>query len=135
MQGIVYNIITTKIDFSLGALLSSRASEDFMTGICTGVAAVPNGFASAEDPMPSDDERAPARAAGWSDAHLGTRHGECRKARDLIRCSNSDSRGRSRPPLDPVCTSCGTIGADARPNWAERQERPTLTGNQWRGAR
>jgi hypothetical protein len=31
-----------------------------------------------------------------------------------------------------VCTNCGTIGADARPNWAERAERPTLTGNQWR---
>jgi hypothetical protein len=28
-----------------------------------------------------------------------------------------------------VCTSCGMIGADARPNWAERAERPTLTGN------
>jgi hypothetical protein len=31
-----------------------------------------------------------------------------------------------------VCTQCGMIGADARPNWAERSERPTLTGNQWR---
>jgi hypothetical protein len=31
-----------------------------------------------------------------------------------------------------VCTSCGTIGADARPSWAERSERPSLTGWQWR---
>jgi hypothetical protein len=31
-----------------------------------------------------------------------------------------------------VCTSCGSIGADARPNWAERQERPGLPGIQWR---
>jgi hypothetical protein len=30
-----------------------------------------------------------------------------------------------------VCTGCGIIGADARPNWAERSERPSLTGNQW----
>ena len=31
-----------------------------------------------------------------------------------------------------VCTRCGTIGADARPNWQERLERPSLTGKQWR---
>jgi hypothetical protein len=31
-----------------------------------------------------------------------------------------------------VCTQCGMIGADARPNWAERAERPSLTGWQWR---
>jgi hypothetical protein len=31
-----------------------------------------------------------------------------------------------------VSTQCGTIGADARSNWAERQERPSLTGWQWR---
>jgi hypothetical protein len=31
-----------------------------------------------------------------------------------------------------VCTNCGMIGADARPNWAERSERPSLTGVQWR---
>jgi hypothetical protein len=31
-----------------------------------------------------------------------------------------------------VCTSCGIIGADARPNWSERPVRPSLTGNQWR---
>jgi hypothetical protein len=27
-----------------------------------------------------------------------------------------------------VCTRCGTIGADARPNWKGRQSRETLTG-------
>jgi hypothetical protein len=27
-----------------------------------------------------------------------------------------------------VCTSCGIIGADARPNWSERPARPSLTG-------
>jgi hypothetical protein len=31
-----------------------------------------------------------------------------------------------------VCTSCGIIGADARPNWKERPERESLTGVQWR---
>jgi hypothetical protein len=30
-----------------------------------------------------------------------------------------------------VCTVCGIVGADARPNWLERPERPTLTGAQW----
>jgi hypothetical protein len=35
-------------------------------------------------------------------------------------------------PARMVCTSCGTIGADARPNCSERAERPTLTGVQWR---
>ena len=31
-----------------------------------------------------------------------------------------------------VCTRCGTIGADARPNWKEQPERESLTGAQWR---
>jgi hypothetical protein len=31
-----------------------------------------------------------------------------------------------------VCTRCGIIGADARPNWNERPERESLTGVQWR---
>jgi hypothetical protein len=31
-----------------------------------------------------------------------------------------------------VCTGCGIIGADARANWGERQERPSLTGVQRR---
>jgi hypothetical protein len=31
-----------------------------------------------------------------------------------------------------VCTRCGIIGADARPNWREQQRRPSLTGTQWR---
>jgi hypothetical protein len=30
-----------------------------------------------------------------------------------------------------ICTGCGIIGADARPNWQERQSRETLTGRQW----
>jgi hypothetical protein len=30
-----------------------------------------------------------------------------------------------------VCTGCGIIGADARPNWMDRPERPSLTGTQW----
>ena len=30
-----------------------------------------------------------------------------------------------------VCTRCGIIGADVRPNWRERPERKTLTGAQW----
>jgi hypothetical protein len=31
-----------------------------------------------------------------------------------------------------VCTRCGIIGADARPNWREQPPRETLTGVQWR---
>jgi hypothetical protein len=31
-----------------------------------------------------------------------------------------------------VCTRCGIIGADARPNWQEQPPRETLTGVQWR---
>jgi hypothetical protein len=31
-----------------------------------------------------------------------------------------------------VCTRCGIIGADARPNWREQAKRPSLTGTQWR---
>jgi hypothetical protein len=27
-----------------------------------------------------------------------------------------------------VCTVCGIIGADARPNWSERPSQPSLTG-------
>jgi len=31
-----------------------------------------------------------------------------------------------------VCTSCGTVGADVRPNWQERAGRESLTGVPWR---
>jgi hypothetical protein len=31
-----------------------------------------------------------------------------------------------------VCTRCGIIGADARPNWQEQPLRECLTGVQWR---
>ena len=31
-----------------------------------------------------------------------------------------------------VCTGCGIIGADARPNWSERPQQESLTGAQWR---
>jgi hypothetical protein len=31
-----------------------------------------------------------------------------------------------------VCTSCGIVGADARPNWKEQPPRETLTGVQGR---
>ena len=30
-----------------------------------------------------------------------------------------------------VCTSCGIVAADARPNWHEREGRESLTGAQW----
>jgi hypothetical protein len=37
------------------------------------------------------------------------------------------------PSFSPrmVCTGCGVVRADARPNWRDRTERPTLTGTQW----
>jgi hypothetical protein len=31
-----------------------------------------------------------------------------------------------------VCTGCGIIGADVRPNWQERPTRESITGTQWR---
>jgi hypothetical protein len=31
-----------------------------------------------------------------------------------------------------VCTACGMIGADARPNWKEQPPSESLTGKQWR---
>jgi len=31
-----------------------------------------------------------------------------------------------------VCTRCGIIGADARPNWREQPARESLSGVQWR---
>jgi hypothetical protein len=31
-----------------------------------------------------------------------------------------------------VCTKCGMIGADVRPNWSERPPSESLTGAQWR---
>jgi hypothetical protein len=31
-----------------------------------------------------------------------------------------------------VCTKCGIVGADARPNWGEQPARESLTGVQWR---
>jgi hypothetical protein len=31
-----------------------------------------------------------------------------------------------------VCTRCGIIGADARPNWREQPPRESLSGVQWR---
>jgi hypothetical protein len=34
--------------------------------------------------------------------------------------------------LPMVCTKCGTIGADARPNRQAQPARETLTGVQWR---
>jgi hypothetical protein len=33
-----------------------------------------------------------------------------------------------------VCTGCGIVGADARPNWREQPPRPSLTGTQRGGA-
>jgi hypothetical protein len=32
-----------------------------------------------------------------------------------------------------VCTRCGTIGAEARPNWSERPQRESLTGTVYKG--
>jgi hypothetical protein len=37
-----------------------------------------------------------------------------------------------RSGRDMVCTRCGIIGADARPNWQEQPPRESLTGVQWR---
>ena len=30
-----------------------------------------------------------------------------------------------------VCTGCGIVGANARPNWQEHRRRESLTGMQW----
>jgi hypothetical protein len=31
-----------------------------------------------------------------------------------------------------VCTGCGIVGADARPNWVDRPARESLVGPAWR---
>ncbi len=31
-----------------------------------------------------------------------------------------------------VCSACGIVGADVRPNWAERSACESLTGGHWR---
>jgi hypothetical protein len=31
-----------------------------------------------------------------------------------------------------VCTKCGMVGADVRPNWKEQPARESLTGVRWR---
>jgi hypothetical protein len=38
------------------------------------------------------------------------------------------------PAFSPrlICTRCGIVGADARPNWRERSAEASLTGAQWR---
>jgi hypothetical protein len=38
------------------------------------------------------------------------------------------------PAVGPrvVCSSCGTVGADVRPDWTERPRPESLTGEQWR---
>lgn len=38
------------------------------------------------------------------------------------------------PAFSPrmVCTGCGIVGADVRPNWLEREQCESLTGVQWR---
>jgi hypothetical protein len=30
-----------------------------------------------------------------------------------------------------VCTRCGIVGADVRPNWRERPQSESLTGRRW----
>jgi hypothetical protein len=44
------------------------------------------------------------------------------------------ARGIPVPAFGPriVCTSCGLVGADARPNWSEKPARESLTGAQCR---
>ena len=32
-----------------------------------------------------------------------------------------------------VCTCCGIVGGDVRPNWLERPQPESLTGTQWTG--
>jgi hypothetical protein len=44
-------------------------------------------------------------------------------------CDTAHNAGAFGPGT--VCTRCGIIGADARPNWLEKSERESLTGVQW----
>jgi hypothetical protein len=50
------------------------------------------------------------------------------------RCSNRCSDDVVVPTSGPrmVCTGCGIVGANARPNWKEQSPREMLTGVQWR---
>ena len=46
----------------------------------------------------------------------------------------ADAESVPVPAFGPrmVCTGCGIIGADVRPNWQERSARASITGMQWR---
>jgi hypothetical protein len=40
--------------------------------------------------------------------------------------------GQMRVGPRMVCSKCGTVGADVRPNWREQPARESLSGAQWR---
>jgi hypothetical protein len=97
---------------------------------------------------PHDDPPATRRPARYSGPPVTLGHIRSHGVRHLlIYCSeglychhsaviNADCWPDETALLDldrkAVCTKCGMIGADVRPNWSERPPPGSLTGAQWR---
>jgi len=87
-------------------------------------------FRHADDPLPAADD---AR----QHAHNGVRSlwvvcADCHHGAVLNMDTYADEVTVPSFGARMVCTCCGIIGADVRPNWSERPQRESLTGRQWR---
>jgi hypothetical protein len=98
-------------------------------------------------PDPHDDLPAKRRPARYSGPPVTLGHIRSHGVRRLLihystgLCHHSAVVDVDRWPDDTalldldakaVCTKCGKIGADVRPNWSERPPPGSLTGAQWR---
>jgi hypothetical protein len=97
---------------------------------------------------PHDDPPAKRRPVGYRGPPVTLGHIRSHGVRRLLiscseglYCHHSATVDADRWPDDTalndlcpkaVCTKCGMIGADVRPNWSERQPAESLTGAQWR---
>jgi hypothetical protein len=97
---------------------------------------------------PHDDAPAKRRSQPYRGPPVTLGHIRSHGVRNLLifcatgRCHHSAAINADRWPgettligLCPkaVCTKCGMIGADVRPNWSERPRPESLTGTQWGG--
>jgi hypothetical protein len=96
---------------------------------------------------PHDDPPAKRRPAPYQGPPVTLGHmrsHECRRL--LIYCSTGFCHHSATVDADrwpdetavrdlcpkAICTKCGMIGADVRPDWTERPKSKSLTGAQWR---
>jgi len=96
---------------------------------------------------PHDDPPAKRRPGSYRSSPVTLGHNRSHGVRRLLiycsagLCQHSAVVDADRWPDDTVlldldrkavCTRCGMIGADVRPNWSERPPAESLTGVQWR---